>query len=140
MLEINWYFFAITMVVFLGLIAFLNAFFYKPVLEFMEARNASIKGDEESISKNLNDVEAKKLEIDSIIANANAEAKKIKQNALNEAKEKAANEVEAKRKLLEGEFSKYMQNLEASKDELKSSLAGKIPEFKNSLDKKIAQI
>lgn len=140
MLEINWYNFAITIIVFLGLIAFLNAFFYKPILEFMDARFANLKGDEESIAKNLNDVEAKKLEIEEIIANANIEANKIKQTALDEAKSKAQEEVEAKKKLLETDFSEYLLKLEKSRDELKSSLKNKIPDFKNSLDQKIAKI
>ena len=112
MLEINWSNFAVTIVVFLGLIAFLNAVFYKKILNFMDERSANLRSDEDGASKNLSDVEAKRAEIEEIIANANVEANKIKRIALDEAKAKSEEEVEAKRKLLEDDLCKYLAQLE----------------------------
>jgi ATP synthase subunit B len=140
MLEINWSNFAVTIVVFLGLIAFLNAVFYKKILNFMDERSANLRSDEDGASKNLSDVEAKRAEIEEIIANANVEANKIKRIALNEAKAKSEEEVEARRKLLEDDLRKYLTQLEKNRDELKVALVRQIPDFKNALNKKIAKI
>ena len=139
MLEINWSNFAVTIVVFLGLIAFLNAVFYKKILNFMDERSANLRSDEDGASKNLSDVEAKRAEIEEIIANANVEANKIKRIALNEAKAKSEEEVEARRKLLEDDLRKYLTQLEKNRDELKVALVRQIPDFKNALNKKIAK-
>lgn len=140
MLEINWSNFAVTIVVFLGLIAFLNAVFYKKILNFMDERSANLRSDEDGASKNLSDVEAKRAEIKEIIANANVEANKIKRIALDEAKAKSEEEVEAKRKLLEDDLRKYLTQLEKNRDELKVALVRQIPDFKSALNKKIAKI
>ena len=140
MLEINWSNFAVTIVVFLGLIAFLNAVFYKKILNFMDERSANLRSDEDGASKNLSDVEAKRAEIEEIIANANVEANKIKRIALEEAKAKSEEEVEARRKLLEDDLRKYLTQLEKNRDELKVALVRQIPDFKNALNKKIAKI
>ena len=140
MLEINWSNFAVTIVVFLGLIAFLNAVFYKKILNFMDERSANLRSDEDGASKNLSDVEAKRAEIEEIIASANVEANKIKRIALDEAKAKSEEEVEAKRKLLEDDLCKYLAQLEKNRDELKVALVRQIPDFKSALNKKIAKI
>lgn len=140
MLEINWSNFAVTIVVFLGLIAFLNAVFYKKILNFMDERSANLRSDEDGATKNLSDVEAKRAEIEEIIANANVEANKIKRIALDEAKAKSEEEVEAKRKLLEDDLRKYLTQLEKNRDELKVALVRQIPDFKSALNKKIAKI
>ena len=140
MLEINWSNFAVTIVVFLGLIAFLNAVFYKKILNFMDERSANLRSDEDGASKNLSDVKAKRAEIEEIIANANVEANKIKRIALDEAKAKSEEEVEARRKLLEDDLRKYLTQLEKNRDELKVALVRQIPDFKNALNKKIAKI
>lgn len=140
MLEINWSNFAVTIAVFLGLIAFLNAVFYKKILNFMDERSANLRSDEDGASKNLSDVEAKRAEIEEIIANANVEANKIKRIALDEAKAKSEEEVEAKRKLLEDDLRKYLTQLEKNRDELKVALVRQIPDFKSALNKKIAKI
>lgn len=140
MLEINWSNFAVTIVVFLGLIAFLNAVFYKKILNFMDERSANLRSDEDGASKNLSDVEAKRAEIEEIIANANVEANKIKRIALDEAKAKSEEEVEAKRKLLEDDLCKYLAQLEKNRDELKVALVRQIPDFKSALNKKIVKI
>lgn len=140
MLEINWSNFAVTIVVFLGLIAFLNAVFYKKILNFMDERSANLRSDEDGASKNLSDVEAKRAEIEEIIANANVEANKIKRIALDEAKAKSEEEVEAKLKLLEDDLCKYLAQLEKNRDELKVALVRQIPDFKSALNKKNAKI
>lgn len=140
MLEINWSNFAVTIVVFLGLIAFLNAVFYKKILNFMDERSANLRSDEDGASKNLSDVEAKRAEIEEIIANANVEANKIKRIALDEAKAKSEEEIEAKRKLLEDDLRKYLTQLEKNRDELKVALVRQIPDFKSAFNKKIAKI
>ncbi|MGG7047594.1 MULTISPECIES: FoF1 ATP synthase subunit B' [unclassified Campylobacter] len=140
MLEINPSLVILTAVVFLGLIAILNPMLYKPMLKFIDERNASIKNDEESASKNVSDLSVYQAEAESIIQNARNEANKIRQEALNAAKGVALKEVEAKRSVLEADYNAFLSTLNAQKDELKASLSSKLPELKSVLNDKLVRI
>lgn len=130
----------LTAVVFLGLIFVLNSMLYKPLLQFIEARNEAIRNDEESASKNTSDLSVHEAEIEQIILAARSQAGKIKQDALNSAKESAAKIVGEKRAVLEADYEAFMQNLQAQKDEFKADLAAKLPDLKNTLRTKLARI
>lgn len=140
MLEINPPLVILTAIVFLGLIAILNPLLYKPMLKFIDERNASIKADEDSVSQNASDLGAYETQIQSIIAEARAEANKIKQDAINTAKHAAAEEIANKKVALEAEYMQFLNTLNAQKDELKASLLTKMPELKTALDGKLARI
>lgn len=130
----------LTAVVFLGLIAILNPLLYKPMLKFIDERNASIKNDEESASKNVSDLSAYEAEVDSIIQNARNEAGKIRQEALSAAKAVALKEVESKRVALETDYEEFLGALNAQKSELKANLSSKLPELKSVLSEKLVRI
>ncbi|CUU70080.1 F0F1 ATP synthase subunit B' [Campylobacter hyointestinalis] len=140
MLEINLPLLIVTVVIFLGLIFVLNSILYKPLLRFIDDRNISIKNDEESVSKNANDVGAYQADIERIISSARAEANSIKQTALNLAKDEAAKKIQAKKETLESEYELFSKDLVSRKDELKSMLLAKLPEFKSSLGIKLSKI
>lgn len=140
MLEINPSLVILTAVVFLGLIAILNPLLYKPMLKFIDERNASIKNDEESASKNVSDLSAYEAEVDSIIQNARNEAGKIRQEALSAAKAVALKEVESKRVALETDYEAFLGALNAQKSELKANLSSKLPELKSVLSEKLVRI
>ena len=130
----------ITLVIFLGLIFVLNSILYKPLLGFIDDRNRSIKNDEESVSKNANDVGSYEAEIDRILNDARAEAQAKKHAALNEAKEKAATRVAIKKESLEADYNSFMAGLADRKAELKSNLAAKLPELKSTLAGSLSKI
>lgn len=140
MLEINPLLVLLTAVVFLGLIAILNSVLYKPLLGFIESRNAAIRNDEESVGKNTSDLSVHEAEIEQIILNARSEAAKIKQEAMNEAKDAAMNLVSKKRLELESDYEAFIQNLQLQKSEFKADLLNKLPDLKNVLKSKLAKI
>ncbi len=140
MLEIDVPLVILTAVVFLALIAILNPLLYKPMLKFMDDRNASIKEDEENTSKNASDLSVHEKEIENIILNARAEANKIRQDALSVAKEAALKEIEAKKSALEADYEAFLNALSTQKDELKADLSSRLPELKAALNAKLAKI
>jgi len=140
MLEIDVPLVVLTAIVFVILIAVLNPLLYKPMLKFIDDRNASIKNDEENTSKNTSDLGLYEAQIEEIILKARSEANKIKQDALNLAKDEAAKEIETKRASLETDYANFINALNVQKDELKSELASKLPQLQSVLSAKLASI
>ena len=140
MLEIDVPLVVLTAIVFVILIAVLNPLLYKPMLKFIDNRNASIKNDEENTSKNTSDLGLYEAQIEDIILKARSEANKIKQDALNLAKDEAAKEIEAKRASLETDYADFINALNVQRGELKSELASKLPQLQSVLSAKLASI
>jgi ATP synthase subunit B len=140
MLEIDVPLVVLTAIVFVILIAVLNPLLYKPMLKFIDDRNASIKNDEENTSKNTSDLGLYEAQIEDIILKARSEANKIKQDALNLAKDEAAKEIEAKRASLETDYADFINALNVQRGELKSELASKLPQLQSVLSAKLASI
>ena len=140
MLDISPILLLVTGFVFFTLLILLNKILYKPLLEFIDNRNDSIKRDLENAGKNTSDVEAYYKEADQIILNAKAEAGKIREAALSEAKEIAAKKVEQKQSELEEEYTLFLKDLEADKTEFQASLSANIPLFRDSIKQKLGNI
>ncbi|ASM39184.1 MAG: F0F1 ATP synthase subunit B' [Campylobacter sputorum] len=140
MLEFDIRLMIFTAIVFLFLIALLNKILYKPVIAFMDKREASIKEDEKNATRNDDDINAYIVKSNEIIINAKNEANKIKQDTLNDAKEKALKELDNKKVNLEEDYSNFISDLNKQKEEFKDSLLSKLPEFKGSLNDKFAKI
>ena len=140
MLEIDVPLVVLTAIVFVILIAVLNPLLYKPMLKFIDDRNASIKNDEENTSKNTSDLGLYEAQIEDILLKARSEANKIKQDALNLAKDEAAKEIEAKRASLETDYADFINALNVQRGELKSELASKLPQLQSVLSAKLASI
>jgi F-type H+-transporting ATPase subunit b len=130
----------VTGAVFFILLIVLNKMLYKPLIEFMDNRNESVKKDLENAGKNTSDVEAYFKEADQIILQAKAEAGKIREAALKEAKELAAKKVEQKKSELEEEYLSFLKDLDAQKAEFSEGLATQMPVFKDSIKAKLSQI
>jgi F-type H+-transporting ATPase subunit b len=140
MLDISPILLLVTGVVFFTLLILLNKILYKPLLEFIDNRNDSIKRDLENAGKNTSDVEAYYKEADQIILEAKAQAGKIREVALNEAKEIAAKKVEQKQSELDEEYTSFLKELEAEKTEFQASLSASIPLFRDSIKQKLGNI
>jgi len=140
MLDISPILLLVTGFVFFTLLILLNKILYKPLLEFIDNRNDSIKRDLENAGKNTSDVEAYYKEADQIILTAKAEAGKIREAALSEAKEIAAKKVEQKQSELEEEYTLFLKDLEADKTEFQASLSANIPLFRDSIKQKLGNI
>lgn len=140
MLEINIELVAMTAVVFLALIFILNQLLYKPMIKFIDQRNALIKSDEESAEKNTSDLGVYEAQIESILADARTQANKIKQEALATAKSLANNELNDKKAQLESEYAEFLDALQNQRSELKRELTLNLPELKTALEAKLARI
>jgi len=140
MLDISPILLLVTGFVFFTLLILLNKILYKPLLEFIDNRNESIKRDFENAGKNTSDVEAYYKEADQIILEAKAEAGKIREVALSEAKEIAAKKVEQKQSELEEKYTLFLKDLEAEKTEFQANLNANIPLFRDSIKQKLSSI
>ena len=130
----------VTGTVFLVLLIVLNKTLYKPLLEFIDNRNNSIRRDLENAGKNASDVEAYYKEVETIISEGKMEAAKIREAAINEAKEKAAKRVDQKKNELETQNAVFLKALEAERVEFKNGLLAQMPLFKESVAAKLSQI
>ncbi|MBR2157275.1 MAG: F0F1 ATP synthase subunit B' [Campylobacter sp.] len=140
MLEISLPALIFTVIVFLGLIYILNIMLYKPLLSFMDSREAMIQKDAEEAKQNALDVDSDRAEITKILDEARSQAAKIKQLSLDKAKEDSEVVIAAKKSELEADFDKFVKKLGKEKTELKKDLQDKIPEFKSSLKSALAKI
>lgn len=130
----------VTGTVFLVLLIILNKILYKPLLEFIDNRNNSIRRDLENAGKNASDVAAYYKDVDSIISEGKIEAAKIRETALSEAKEKAFKKVEQKKSDIEAQNSSFLKTLEAEKEEFKNGLLQKLPLLRDSVVAKLSHI
>lgn len=140
MLEISLPALIFTVIVFLGLIYILNIMLYKPLLSFMDSREAMIQKDAEEAKQNALDVDSDRAEITKILDEARSQAAKIKQLSLDKAKEDSEAVIAAKKSELEADFGKFVEKLGKEKTELKKDLQDKIPEFKSGLKSALAKI
>jgi F-type H+-transporting ATPase subunit b len=130
----------VTIFVFFTLMIVLNKILYRPLLEFIDKRDDSIKRDLENAGKNSSDVEAYYNEANQIILKAKAEAGKIREDALNKARESAIGRVEQKQDDLEREYASFLKSLEVDTKELQESLSANIPLFRDGIKQKLSSI
>ena len=140
MLEINLPALIFTVIVFLGLIYILNIMLYKPLLSFMDSREAMIERDTQEAKQNALDVDSDKAEIERILGEARSEATKIKQLSLDKAKAKSDELIAAQKSDLEADFDKFIKDLGEEKSQLKKDLQDKIPDFKSGIKSALAKI
>ncbi len=140
MLDISPILLLVTLVVFFVLLFILNKILYKPLLEFIDNRNESIKRDLENAGKNTSDVETYYKEAEKIILEAKAEAGKIKEAALSKAREIAAKKIEQKQSELDEEYALFLRDLEAEKEEFQKSLKDGMPLFRDAIKQKLSSI
>ncbi|MDD3323787.1 MAG: FoF1 ATP synthase subunit B' [Sulfurospirillaceae bacterium] len=130
----------VTGTVFLVLLIVLNKTLYKPLLEFIDNRNNSIKSDLENAGKNASDVTAYYQKADSIILEAKAEAAKIRDAAISQARELVAKKIEQRKSELESQNAVFMKELEAERVEFKEGLLAQMPLYSESIKAKLNQI
>ena len=131
---------ALVFVIFLVLVYLLNRMLYKPLLGFMDTRDASIKKDNEGIEGNAANIKALKKEADDILQKAREEAALIKNKAYESAKETAEVKITDKKNELTQKYNAFMTSLEDEKERLKMSLRSEVPFFKESLQSKLGKL
>ncbi|MBX7490076.1 F0F1 ATP synthase subunit B' [Helicobacter turcicus] len=131
---------ALVFVIFLILVYLLDRILYKPLLGFMDMRDASIKKDSKGIEGNAADIEVLKKEADNILQKAREEAALIKSKAQDNAKQIAEVRISDKKNELTQKYSAFMASLEDEKEKLKASLRSEVPLFKESLQAKLGKL
>jgi len=128
------------LVLFLTLLVLLNNMLFKPLVKFMDDRDASIAKDLEaakSVSGNTDELNAK---ADAIISEAKNEAAAIRQKAIDDEKTLAASKVETKQNEIEKEYEAFVKKLSSEKENLKNELLSQMPLFKESLKAKFSKL
>ena len=131
---------ALVFLVFLILVYGLNKILYKPLLSFMEAREASIKRDSEGIDCNNSEIVKLQKEAESILQMAKMEASAIKNKAKENAKIASEAKIAQKKDELNLKYSEFVSNLDGEKEQLKKSLLNQIPLFKEELKIKLGKL
>ncbi|HIQ27574.1 MAG TPA: F0F1 ATP synthase subunit B' [Sulfurovum sp.] len=140
MLDIHLPLMLFVLVLFLTLIVLLNNMLFKPLVKFMDDRDASIAKDLEaakSFSGNTDELNAKAEEI---ISNAKNEAATIRQKAIDDEKTLAASKVQTKQNEIDKEFESFVEKLAEEKENLKNELLSQMPLFKESLKAKFSKL
>ncbi|WP_345974675.1 FoF1 ATP synthase subunit B' [Sulfurimonas sp. HSL3-7] len=140
MLDINPLLLSITIVVFLVLIAVLNSLLFKPLFNYMNERDASIKNDLDKVGNNDAEIAALTAQAQSIVNEAKLEAAALREKVIAEAKELAESKIEAKRAELAKDKAEFEKSLAESREDLKSSLLSQLPLFKEAVKAKFSQI
>jgi F-type H+-transporting ATPase subunit b len=128
------------LVLFLTLIVLLNNMLFKPLVAFMDDRDASIAKDLEdakSFSGNTDELNAK---ADEVIGEAKNKAADIRQKASDDEKTLSASKVETKQIEIEKEYGAFVEKLALEKENLKNSLLSQMPLFKESLKAKFSKL
>ncbi|MEA2111876.1 MAG: FoF1 ATP synthase subunit B' [Campylobacterota bacterium] len=140
MLDINPILLAVTIIVFLALIAVLNSWLYRPLFAYMEKRDADIKKDLDEVGSNDDEIAALKAEADSIVNNAKREVAELREKVIANAKELANGKIEAKRAELASQYSEFETSLDEEREQIKVALLSQVPLFKEAVKAKFAQI
>ena len=140
MLDISLIVMLIEAAIFFVTLILLNQWLFKPLLTFMEQRDAKLENELKAVSNNKNEAQKYEEEIASILEKAKNEAAKIKKQAADEAKSQAGKLVESETARIETEKVTFNQELEAKKTELLSSLEANSNELKEMLSTKLKGI
>jgi len=128
------------LVLFLTLLVLLNNMLFKPLVKFMDDRDASIAKDLEAAKNVSNNTDELNAKADAIISEAKNEAATIRQKAIDDQKTLAASKVETKQNEIEKEYEAFVKKLSSEKENLKNELLSQMPLFKESLKAKFSKL
>jgi len=140
MLEIDKYVMLIEAGIFLVTLILLNQWLFKPLLSFMEQRDAKLQEELKAVSSNTDEAKKYEEEIASILEKAKVEANNIRKAATDEAKKEASSMVESEVAKIEVEKTAFYAELETKKAELVKVLESSSNELKNMLSTKLKGI
>lgn len=140
MLDLSLGLFLFVVVLFLALIYLLNDMLYKPLLAFMEKREASIRDDLKASDQNSDEIEAAKVSANEKISVAKSQAAKIRDEALTSAKERASAKLEEEKSTVEKQYASFIEQLSIDKDSLKNSVSANISSYQDGISAKIKNI
>jgi F-type H+-transporting ATPase subunit b len=128
------------LVLFLALLVLLNNMLFKPLIKFMDDRDASIAKDLEAAKSFSGNTDELNVKADDIISKAKNEAATMRQKAIDDEKTLAASKVETKQGEIDKEYEGFVKSLASEKENLKNELLSQMPLFKESLKAKFSKL
>ncbi|MGL2628564.1 FoF1 ATP synthase subunit B' [Helicobacter pylori] len=137
-ISVNPYLMAVVFVVFVLLLWAMNVWVYRPLLAFMDNRQAEIK---DSLAKIKTD-NAQSVEIghqiDALLKEAAERRREIIAEAIQKATESYDAVIKQKENELNQEFEAFAKQLQNEKQALKEQLQAQMPVFEDELNKRVA--
>jgi F-type H+-transporting ATPase subunit b len=140
MLDISLWLVLFVTVLFLALIYLLNEMLYKPLLAFMDKREASINGDLSASTQNADEIEEAKVLAHEKISAAKGEAAGIRDEAMAKAKEGATAKLEESKSALEKQYASFVDKLSQDRDALKQQVSANVSSYQDGIQAKIKNI
>ncbi|WRB28430.1 FoF1 ATP synthase subunit B' [Helicobacter pylori] len=137
-ISVNPYLMAVVFIVFVLLLWAMNVWVYRPLLAFMDNRQAEIK---DSLAKIKTD-NAQSVEIghqiDALLKEAAEKRREIIAEAIQKATESYDAVIKQKENELNQEFEAFAKQLQNEKQALKEQLQAQMPVFEDELNKRVA--
>ncbi|WP_082231366.1 FoF1 ATP synthase subunit B' [Helicobacter pylori] len=137
-ISVNPYLMAVVFVVFVLLLWAMNVWVYRPLLAFMDNRQAEIKDSLAKIkTDNTQSVEIRH-QIDALLKEAAEKRREMIAEAIQKAAESYDAVIKQKENELNQEFEAFAKRLQNEKQILKEQLQVQMPVFENELNKRVA--
>jgi len=140
MLEISPLIMVVTFVIFMTMLYLLNQKLYKPLLKFMDDRDATLSrglSEAQSLSGDTSDLED---ETQRTIDDAKNAAAQKRQSALESLQEDQAGALAVRQGELAEKYERFKASLEEEKETLKNKLLSELPLLKEGLKAKFGQL
>ncbi|GAA7406789.1 FoF1 ATP synthase subunit B' [Helicobacter pylori] len=136
-ISVNPYLMAVVFVVFVLLLWAMNVWVYRPLLAFMDNRQAEIKDSLAKIkTDNTQSVEIRH-QIDALLKEAAEKRREMIAEAIQKATESYDAVIKQKENELNQEFEAFAKQLQNEKQVLKEQLQAQMPVFENELNKRV---
>lgn len=139
-ITVNPYLMLLVFVVFLVSVFLLNTWLYRPLLGFMEKREASIDQDLQFVQQSDQQINKINQEIKKILEDARLESYQIIEQATAEAKLEYETKIAKKKLESASKLDEFFVELQKEKSSLKSSVLSHMQDFESSLKTRISQI
>ncbi|GAA8836247.1 FoF1 ATP synthase subunit B' [Helicobacter pylori] len=137
-ISVSPYLMAVVFVVFVLLLWAMNVWVYRPLLAFMDNRQAEIKDSLAKIkTDNTQSVEIRH-QIDALLKEAAEKRREMIAEAIQKAAESYDAVIKQKENELNQEFEAFAKQLQNEKQILKEQLQAQMPVFENELNKRVA--
>ncbi|GAA9994762.1 F0F1 ATP synthase subunit B' [Helicobacter pylori] len=137
-ISVNPYLMAVVFVVFVLLLWAMNVWVYRPLLAFMDNRQAEIKDSLAKIkTDNVQSVEIRH-QIDALLKEAAEKRREMIAEAIQKATESYDAVIKQKENEFNQEFEAFAKQLQNEKQILKEQLQVQMPVFENELNKRVA--
>lgn len=139
-ISVNPYLMLLVFVCFIVLLVLLNQWLYKPLLKFMDDRDAMINKDLHDIKGSAQEIAEIEKQIANVLGEAQKEAKTIIDKATAQARALSESTIAQKKQELDAKMVEFHKELATEQENLKKELLGHIGEYKQSIQAKLQQV